>query len=160
MIASTSALSRDELATSLLQVVTRFCLAQPRGRRRSGSLKEVEFLALAILHERGTMIVGDIQRMLGVLPAQMSRIIRSLEARDRPLINCRINPKDKRKINVALTPAGAQALADYQANHLRGINALIDRLSEEDREDLARLLEKLEGALGHTNSLCEAVAND
>jgi DNA-binding MarR family transcriptional regulator len=87
--------------------------------------------------------------MLGVLPAQMSRIIRSLEARDRPLIVCRINPADKRKINVTLTPAGLQALTDYQATHLSGLHALIDRLSEEDREDLARLLDKLGGALGH-----------
>jgi DNA-binding MarR family transcriptional regulator len=148
MIVSTSALSREDLAHNLLQVVTRFCLAQPRGRRRTGCLKEVEFLTLAILHQRGTLIVGDIQRMLGVLPAQMSRIIRSLETRDRPLITCRINPADKRKINVTLTAPGVQALTDYQATHLRGIHTLIDRLSEEDREDLARLLDKLGTALG------------
>lgn len=149
MIVSTSALSREDLAHNLLQVVTRFCLTQPRGRRRTGSLKEVEFLTLAILHQRGTLIVGDIQRMLGVLPAQMSRIIRSLESRDRALITCRINPADKRKINVTLTPPGMQALAEYQATHLRGIHGLIDRLSEEDREDLARLLDKLRVVLGH-----------
>jgi CRISPR system Cascade subunit CasE len=48
------------------------------------------------------MIVGDIQRLLGVLPAQMSRIIRSLENRDRPLIACHINPRDKRKVDVVM----------------------------------------------------------
>jgi DNA-binding MarR family transcriptional regulator len=159
MIVSSSAMSRDDLAHNLLQVVTRFCLAQPRNRRRTGFLKEVEFLTLAILHQRGTLIVGDIQRMLGVLPAQMSRIIRSLEARDRPLIVCRINPADKRKINVTLTPAGTQALADYQATHLIGIHTLIDRLSEEDREDLARLLDKLAGALSHESESLHATVN-
>jgi DNA-binding MarR family transcriptional regulator len=159
MIASSSALSREDLGHSLLQVVTRFCLTQPRGRRRNGNLKEVEFLTLAILNQRGTMIVGDIQRLLGVLPAQMSRIIRSLEARDRPLIACRINPEDKRKINVDLTPSGGQALADYQAAHLKGINLLIARLSEEDREDLARLLDKLEGVMEHHAELAHHVTN-
>lgn len=149
MIVSSSELSRDELAHNLMQVVTRFCLNQPRGRRRTGSLKDLEFQTLAILHQRGTMIVGDIQRMLGVLPAQMSRIIRALENRDRPFITCRINPEDKRKINVTLTPSGLQALSECQSAHLRGINALIDRLSEEERDDLARLLEKLEDALTH-----------
>ena len=54
-----------------------------RRRRRLGDLKEVEFLTLAILQANGTMIVGDIQRILGVLPAQMSRIIRSMEQRPR-----------------------------------------------------------------------------
>ena len=148
MIASSSALSRDDLAHNLLQVVTRFCLAQPRGRRRAGSLKEVEFLALAILHQHGTLIVGDIQRMLGVLPAQMSRIIRSLEARDRPLIACRINPKDKRKIDVCLTPAGEKALLDYRDASVSRIVEHLRHLSEEDQEDLTRSLDKLTAILG------------
>src|SRR5829696_4839015 len=105
----------DELAQHLFNVVTRFCLAVPRGRRRAGELKEIEFLTLSLLHQRETLIVGDIQRQLGVLPAQMSRIIRSLEARERPLISCRINPQDKRKIDVALTPEGLAAFKDYQS---------------------------------------------
>jgi hypothetical protein len=45
------------------------------------------------------------------LPAQMSRIIRSLEARERPMIVCRINPQDKRKIDVCLTAAGEKGCA-------------------------------------------------
>src|SRR5262249_31073412 len=72
----------DELAHHLFDVVTRFCLAVPRGRRRTGDLKEIEFLTLSLLHKREKLIVGDIQRQLGVLPAQMSRIIRALETRD------------------------------------------------------------------------------
>src|SRR5437764_12107288 len=99
----------DELAPKLFDVITQFCLTVPRHRRRSGDLKEVEFLTLSILRQHDTLIVGDIQRMLGVLPAQMSRIIRALEMRDQPLIACRINPQDKRKIDVALTPAGHAA---------------------------------------------------
>ena len=93
MVASGSGMRLDELAHDLFDVVTQFCLSVPRGRRRSGDLKEIEFLTLAILQANGTMIVGDIQRILGVLPAQMSRVIRSLENRDRPLIQCRINPR-------------------------------------------------------------------
>ena len=89
MIASSVAVRPDELARQLFSVVTQFCLSLPRGRRRSGDLKEIEFLTLTILSSHGTMIVGDIQRLLGVLPAEMSRIIRSLEARDRPFIACR-----------------------------------------------------------------------
>ena len=109
MVASGTIIRLEETARDLFEVVTQLGLTALRGRRRSGDLKEVEFLTLAILQERGTMIVGDIQRMLGVLPAQMSRIIRSLEARDRPLIGCRINPEDKRKINVNLTPSGRRS---------------------------------------------------
>jgi len=93
------------------------------------------------------MIVGDIQRQLGILPAQMSRVIRSLETRDRPLINCRINPNDKRKIDVGMTPAGEKALDDYRAIRVGRIGELLRHLSEEDQEDLTRMLEKLRNLL-------------
>jgi DNA-binding MarR family transcriptional regulator len=137
-----------ELAQHLFDLVTHFCLIAPRGRRRRGSLKEVEFLTLSLLHHHKTLIVGDIQRQLGILPAQMSRIIRSLETRDPPLIVCRINPHDKRKIDVALTPEGMAAFQDYQSAQLGGISNLLSKLSEEDLDDLQRLLNKLHDVVG------------
>ena len=147
MVASTAAVRLDDVAQSLFAAITQFCLTTPRARRRSGDLKEVEYLTLALLQQNQLMIVGEIQRLLGVLPAQMSRIIRSLEDRERPLIGCRINPSDKRKIDVCLTPAGDKALQDYRMPRIRGIADLLARLSEEDLEELSRLLEKLHAAV-------------
>jgi DNA-binding MarR family transcriptional regulator len=144
MIASGAVVRIDELARELFSVATHFCLALPRGRRRAGDLKDIEFLSLTILNSQGTMIVGDIQRLLGVLPAQMSRIIRSLEARERPLIACRINPNDKRKIDVCLTGAGEKALADYREHRVRAIADLLRRLPEDDLGDVHGLLDKLQ----------------
>src|SRR6266478_9927600 len=138
MVASGTGVRLEETAKDVFEVVTQLGLTALRGRRRSGDLKEVEFLTLAILHERGTMIVGDIQRLLGVLPAQMSRIIRALEDRDRPLIACRINPQDKRKIDVCLTGDGEKRFLEYQALRVRGIADLLRKLPEEDQEDLSR----------------------
>jgi len=137
----------EETARDLFGVVTQLGLTALRGRRRSGDLKEVEFLTLAILQEHGTMIVGDIQRMLGVLPAQMSRIIRSLENRPQPLIACQINPRDKRKVDVCLTPVGAKALADYEALRTDRLVELLRDLPEREQEDLNRLVDKLHGLL-------------
>src|SRR5437588_5226290 len=125
MVASGSGTRLEDLAHHLFDVVTRFCLTAPRGRRRTGELKEIEFLTLSLLHQRDKLIVGDIQRQLGVLPAQMSRIIRALESRERPLIACQINSQDKRKIDVALTPAGVAAFQEYQASRVRTIAALL-----------------------------------
>ncbi len=148
MVATGTEIQVHELAQHLFDLVTHFCLVSPRGRRRSGDLKEVEFLTLSLLHHHQTLIVGDIQRQLGVLPAQMSRIIRSLEDREHPLITCRINPHDKRKIDVTLTPEGMAAFRDYQSARLGGICNLLSKLSEEDREDLQRLLSKLHDVVG------------
>jgi DNA-binding MarR family transcriptional regulator len=152
MVASGTGVRLEELAHNLFDVVTQFCLSVPRGRRRSGDLKEIEFLTLSLLNQQATLIVGDIQRQIGVLPAQMSRIIRALENRERPLIACRINPHDKRKIDVALTPAGVAAFHDYQSTRVRTISKVLRKLDEDDLEDLGRLLSKLQEALGSRES--------
>ena len=133
----------EDIAHELFQVVTQICLSTLRGRRRAGDLKEVEFLTLSLLQDHGTMIVGDIQRVLSVLPAQMSRVIRSLENRERPLIACSINPRDKRKIDVELTTHGEKALLDYQGKRVGRIVERLNSLPEDDQEDLIRALNKL-----------------
>jgi DNA-binding MarR family transcriptional regulator len=147
-MASATGLRVEEIANDLFEVVTQVGLSTLRGRRRVADLKEVEFLTLSILHAHDTMIVGDIQRHLGVLPAQMSRIIRALESRDRPLIACRINPRDKRKIDVCLTAAGEKALLDYRNASVSRIVEHLRHLAEDDQEDLTRSLEKLTNLLG------------
>ncbi len=143
MIASGTGVSIEDLAHRLIETVGQLDAPTPRARRRHGDLKEDEILTLSILHQHETMIVGDIQRQLGVLPAQMSRIIRSLEDRVQPLIVCRINPQDKRKIDVALTPAGVHAHQDHQAGRVQAVAGLLSRLPEEDLDDLQRLLDKV-----------------
>jgi DNA-binding MarR family transcriptional regulator len=147
MVATSTEFRLEETARDLLEVVTQLSLTALRGKRRSGDLKEVEFLTLAILAQHRTMIVGDIQRMLGVLPAQMSRIIRSLENRDRPLIACHINPRDKRKVDVVMTAGGEKALMDYQVARTTRLIQVLRDLHEEDQMTLARLVEKLQALL-------------
>jgi len=126
-------------------------LAVPRSRRRNGDLKDIEYLTLSILQHREPLIVGDLQRQLGILPAQMSRIIRGLETRDRPLIVCRINSLDKRKIDVALTAAGRAAVQAYQAARIRALIDVLAGLSLDVLVDIQELLNRLEIALANRN---------
>jgi DNA-binding MarR family transcriptional regulator len=132
----------EVLAQKLFEAITQFCLAVPRPRRREGDLKEIEFLTLSILRSHEPLIVGEIQRQLGILPAQMSRIIRSLEARDKPLIACRINPYDKRKIDVGLTEEGLNAWQEYQGDRVSAIAQMLQHMTEGDIENLTRLLDR------------------
>lgn len=137
----------EDVAHELFEVVTHICLSTLRGRRRANDLKEIEYLTLSLLESHGTMIVGDIQRLLGVLPAQMSRVIRSLENRERPLIQCRINPRDKRKIDVCLTAHGEKTLLEYQDSRVGRIVQRLHSVSEEDQEEMTRVLHKIRGLL-------------
>ena len=146
-MAATAATRVEDIAHELFEVVTQICISTLRGRRRGGDLKEIEFLTLSLLQANQTMIVGDIQRVLGILPAQMSRIIRSLENRQHALIECSINPRDKRKIDVCLTAQGEKTLAAYQDTRVNQIVGKLRQLSEDDQEDLVRVLHKLQSLL-------------
>jgi DNA-binding MarR family transcriptional regulator len=137
----------EDIAQDLFDIFTRLGLSTLRGRRRAGDLKEVEFLTLSLLQAHGTMIVGDIQRLLGVLSSQMSRIVRALESRERPLIQCRINARDKRKVDVFLTPAGEKALMEYQTSRVARLAERLRSLADDDLDDLIRLGHKLNAML-------------
>ena len=111
----------------------------------SPELSESQFLALdALARASGTMTVGEVQRSVGVLPAQMSRIIRSLETGfDKPLITCALNPSDKRKIDVTLSAEGRQTYDDYRGVRLARSVEIFRRLSESDRADFIRVCRKI-----------------
>ena len=110
-------------------------------RRGEFDLSETEFLTLDLLSKRGSMTVGELQRAIGVLPAQMSRIIRSLESKlSKPMVHCEINPDDRRKVDVSLTEMGTKAHATYSETRLAmSISALQD-LSDQDRQEFMRIL--------------------
>src|SRR5260370_36775178 len=95
-----TAVRPDELAEELFDVLTRLGFGGARGRRRDGALKDLEFRTLALLQRRKTMTVGDIQRRLGVPPAQMARGPPALGGPEGPFVHCRIHPRAKRKIHV------------------------------------------------------------
>jgi DNA-binding MarR family transcriptional regulator len=151
MAASPAVGTLDRLAQDVFDVMKQLSLVAARGRRRPGDLKDGEFHTLSLLHERGIMIVGDIQRELGVLPAQMSRIIRSLENRDRPYITCGINPHDKRKVNVALTNEGVKVLHEHRQVRISRISQVLRKLNEDDLERLETVLERVRDLVRRKN---------
>jgi DNA-binding MarR family transcriptional regulator len=134
----------DEIAQDLFGVMTQLALCTQAHQKRGAELREFEFLALSVLQTRDRMIVGDIQRILGVLPAQMSRIIRSLEHRQTPLIECQINPQDKRKVDVRLTQAGVRSLQEFREARVQKLVELLRGATDEEQEDLSRLIAKLQ----------------
>ena len=133
----------QEFADEIFEMSKEIWAAQTRAKtKEQPELTETEFLALDILHKAGqSQTVGEIQRTIGILPAQMSRVIRSLESKsDEPLIACRINPTDKRKVDVELTPTGRKAHAGYRQMKLGHILAMLESLETTDRQEFIRIL--------------------
>lgn len=107
-------------------------------------LSETEYLTLDLLTRHGTMNVGQLQRQIGVLPAQMSRIVRALEGKfDAPLIQGAINPDDKRKIDLTLTDTGRQARDEFRAARLEQSVQILSNMSPEDVEEFMRVIRKI-----------------
>ena len=121
--------------------------------REQAELTESEFLSLdALVKSPTALTVGDIQRQIGVLPAQMSRIIRALEHKGaEPLISCKINPTDKRKVDVEIAAAGRRAHQDYRQLKLGGIQKMFMSLPESDREDFLRILRLIRDTMRKMN---------
>ena len=95
----------------------------------------------AELTEAGTATVGQIQRQIGVLPAQMSRHLRRL--RSAGFVTCQINRDDRRKVNVAITQSGGAVHAKYRRAKLAPIIAALERLTEHERSQFMGLVQKM-----------------
>ncbi len=105
-------------------------------------LSESEYATLDALSKSSHCTVGELQKILDVRPAQMSRIIRSLENKGgTKLIECSINPEDKRKIDVSITDAGKTAHDEYRRRRLYANLELLMRLDRSEQENLKKLLE-------------------
>jgi len=113
-------------------------------------LSEPEFLTLDLLTKADSMTVGELQRGIGVLPAQMSRLIRSLERKDgEPLVTCSLNPDDKRKIDVTITEVGRKAHKSYQAAKLAVTMAVLTEMQDADRRELLRIVRTIKSKIAN-----------
>jgi len=132
----------QEFAQELFEMSKDIWAAQSKAKTNDQTeLTETEFLALDLLVNGQPQTVGDLQKQIGILPTQMSRVIRALENKSEgPLIRCQINQQDKRKVDVELTEAGRQAHQAYRQYKLGSIQRLLTGLSEQDRSELVRIV--------------------
>lgn len=137
-----------QLALQMFEMAKRTWLESQREKMKGGfDLSESEFLTLDALEEVTSLSVGDLRRRVAVLPAQMSRIIKALEQRyDEKLVLCAINPKDKRKIDVSITPKGRRAVAAYRRAKIMTSVEALNSVSDEDLAAFSAFLERIEAA--------------
>lgn len=98
---------------------------------------------LIILNDAGTMTQRDLTERLGIKPGSASEILSKLESAG--LIIRTQNEADRRTTDICLTDSGrelaAEALAQRQDRH----KEMFSCLSEEERQELLSLLEKVCG---------------
>jgi DNA-binding MarR family transcriptional regulator len=138
----------EELAEEVFELSTLGSMARARGREGDAApdlhLSETEFLALDAIARAGTVTVGEIQKAIGVLPAQMSRIIKSLESKGGGgFVRRSINKDDKRKVDISLSKAGDAAYHAYRDARLTMTVEILSNLNQEDRDSFMRILRNM-----------------
>jgi DNA-binding MarR family transcriptional regulator len=135
----------SRLALHVFEITKRTWLQTQREKMKGGyDLSESEFLALDALEDVPSLSVGELRKQVGVLPAQMSRVIKALEQRyDEKLVLCVINPNDKRKIDVSITPKGRRAVDAYRRAKILGTIEAMRVLSDTDLQALEVILAKM-----------------
>jgi len=142
------------LALQMFELTRRTWFESQREKFKGGyDLSESEFLALDALEDAEAMSVGDLRKYVGVLPAQMSRILKALEQRyDEKLVICSINPDDKRKIDVSITPKGRRAVDAYRRAKIKTSMEALESLSDRDLANLSSILAKIGKAYEHADA--------
>ena len=132
----------DEVALIVWEITrTTWIRAQRTKPEGQFDLSDTEFLTLDALDRQDGMTVGELQRHIRVLPAQMSRIIKSVETKyDVPLITCSINQDDKRKVDVHMTDAGRLAVTAFRRAQIELNLDALRGLSPEDTDELLRIV--------------------
>ena len=139
----------QQLALQVFELTRRTWFQSQREKFKGGyDLSESEFLALDALEHVPSLSVGELRRRVGVLPAQMSRVLKALEQRyDEKLVLCSINPEDKRKIDVSIAPKGRRVVGAYRAAKIAASVRALDSLSTKDLANLSAILHKIGLAL-------------
>ncbi len=138
-----------EMAEELFQMQTLAAATRSRIRRKGAAdLTETEFLALDILTRHASLTVGEIQKQIGILPAQMSRVVRALEKRaEGGLIKCRINRTDKRRIDLEITKLGQQMHQTYKQVRLESMIGFLQTLKAGDCREFMRICRIIRGEI-------------
>jgi len=135
----------QQLALQMFELTRRTWFESQREKFKGGyDLSESEFLTLDALEDVTSMSVGELRKHVGVLPAQMSRVLKALEQRyDEKLVICSINPEDKRKIDVSITPKGRRAVNAYRRAKIKASIDALHSLSDQALVSLSEIMVKI-----------------
>jgi DNA-binding MarR family transcriptional regulator len=108
-------------------------------------LSGAEYGLLLRLDRAGTLRPGDLATAESMEPSTLSRRLQAMEARG--LVQRDADPLDRRAHLVAATAAGLDALAVERARRVRIVSESVAGWPESDRDELTRLIAKLNQSL-------------
>jgi len=128
------------LAVRLLDSMQALHKARPQkhiNESLHGEVFALRFIAL----NGDDVLPGEISGEMGVSSARIAAALNSLESKG--LITRRIDPRDRRKILVGITPEGKALAQQQQQAVVAGTSKLLALLGEQDAQEYVRITGKL-----------------
>lgn len=109
-----------------------------------------QFAVLEALYHKGDMTVGQVQEKILSSTGTMPLIINNLEKRN--YLTREVDPKDKRRCILHITELGRELIVLVYPKNENTIIELMENWTEEEKEQLVRLLKKFGGERDETKS--------
>lgn len=100
-----------------------------------------EFAVLEVLHHKGPLLLGEIQRKILVSSGGVTYLVDRLEAKG--MVERRACEGDRRARYAALTPRGTDFIAEIFPGHARCLAEALSGLDDGEKEMAVKLLRKL-----------------
>lgn len=104
-------------------------------------LTGMEFGILEVLHHKGPLLLGEIQRKVLVTSGGITYLVDKLEAKG--LVERQECPEDRRARYAALTPAGATLIRKIFPAHAKVMTKVLSGLDPQEQISATKLLRKL-----------------
>ncbi|HJR25409.1 MAG TPA: MarR family transcriptional regulator [Acidimicrobiales bacterium] len=136
----TERLTEAEIAARLRLSATR--LARRMRQEAATGLSPSQLSALAVVHARGPLTLGELAELEQVAPPTISKVVAKLEADG--LLDRQVDPTDKRVSLVQATKAGAHLHDESKRRRTTWLAGRIRELSPEEQARLAGALDVLD----------------
>ena len=107
---------------------------------KENNLTPTQFAVLETLYSKGNLRIQDLIDKMLATSGNMTVVIKNME-RDGWIFRT-ADPNDGRAFLVGLTPAGRDKVETILPDHIESVKNALSVLTEEDQEDLIRILKK------------------
>lgn len=101
----------------------------------------MEFGILEVLHHKGPLLLGEIQRKILVTSGGITYLVDRLEAKG--LVTRKECPNDRRARYAVLTAAGAALIRRVFPAHVKAMSRAVSGLNKQEQMDATKLLRRL-----------------
>jgi len=142
-------MDRQEAALEILQTIVGLCSKKPTLEVQNSSRGEAMVLHLVSIHPEG-ITPGQLREQMDVSSARVAAILGSLEAKG--MLQRQVDSNDRRRVQVELTPQGAQRASQNRASVLSHVERCLEVLDDGEISCILRVLYKMEKL--HTEEAC------